>query len=284
MRSCSRIEVEFRHLAIQHRTARNKIRFFGFGRAVFRPMCVSGRVPIDEVRGKISLTVVLPCAPSILAGMTDNAADLASLGLRERKKLMTRQAILDVAEEMFAERGFDNVTVAEIADAVNISAKTVFVYFPAKEDLVFAGEHDIRDLVLAGIRDRGANQTPLEAMGAFLRDQISAPGAAPVVELDRLRRTVGDSAVLQARLRLMWEHFEVALAGLLAEETGQPATAPAPRVAAAQLILIFRLLASEEVLANVRSRPRNKQRAAMLSWLDESLRLVGGGLDDYARS
>jgi AcrR family transcriptional regulator len=216
--------------------------------------------------------------------MTDNAADLASLGLRERKKLMTRQAILDVAEEMFAERGFDNVTVAEIADAVNISAKTVFVYFPAKEDLVFAGEHDIRDLVLAGIRDRGANQTPLEAMGAFLRDQISAPGAAPVVELDRLRRTVGDSAVLQARLRLMWEHFEVALAGLLAEETGQPATAPAPRVAAAQLILIFRLLASEEVLANVRSRPRNKQRAAMLSWLDESLRLVGGGLDDYARS
>ncbi len=214
--------------------------------------------------------------------MTDRDADLASLGLRERKKLMTRQAILDVAEEMFAERGFDGVTVAEIADAVNISAKTVFVYFPAKEDLVFAGEDQMREEVLAAIRDREVGQTPLAAMGEFLRGQITASGAAPVAELDRLRRTVGDSTVLQARLRLMWEHFEIALAEQLAEETGQPPTAPVPRAAAAALILVFRLLGSEEVLVHLRAQPKSRQRAAMLDWLAESLRVIGAGLADYA--
>ncbi|HEX3783812.1 MAG TPA: TetR family transcriptional regulator [Pseudonocardiaceae bacterium] len=214
--------------------------------------------------------------------MSDNDAEPASLGLRERKKLMTRQAILDVAEEMFAERGFDNVTVAEIADAVNISAKTVFVYFPAKEDLVFDGESEMRDLILASIRDRAANETPLDAMGAFLHGQITAAGPGAVTGLDRLRRTVGESTVLNARLRLMWEHFELAIADLLAEETGQPATAPEPRVAAAQLILVFRLLASEEVLTHLRSRPKSRRRGAMVNWLDESLRLVGTGLADYA--
>ena len=217
-----------------------------------------------------------------------NDADFASLGLRERKKLMTRQAILDVAAEMFGERGFDNVTVAEIADAVNISAKTVFVYFPAKEDLVFAGEPEMRELILASIRDRAPRATPLEAMAAFLRTQIAASAASAasgtglIAELDRLRRAVGHSSVLQARLRLMWEHFEIALAQLLAEETATLPTAPAPRVAAGQLIMICRLLGSEEIGAHLRTGPKNKQRAALLNWLDESVRFVGDGLDDYA--
>ena len=76
-------------------------------------------------------------------------ADETRPGLRERKKQLTRQAILDTAQAMFRERGYDGVTVAEIADAVNIAAKTVFVYFPSKEDLVFDGEAEMRGRIAA---------------------------------------------------------------------------------------------------------------------------------------
>jgi AcrR family transcriptional regulator len=213
--------------------------------------------------------------------MVEDGVDDARPGLRERKKLMTRRAILDTAETMFAERGYDNVTVAEIADAVNISAKTVFVYFPSKEDLVFDDEDRVRDAIVAAVRDRDPGRTPLDAMAGFVRGMVAEAGSESVAGLDRLRRMVGSSPVLLARMRLMWERFEVALADLLAQESGADPHAPEPRVAAAQLILVYRLMASDDVLDYVRSKPRNKQRAALANWLEVSLRLVGDGVGDY---
>ena len=59
------------------------------------------------------------------------------MGLREAKKLRTRQEIADQAMKLFAQRGFDAVTVAEVASAAGISEKTVYNYFPTKEDLFF---------------------------------------------------------------------------------------------------------------------------------------------------
>ena len=59
-------------------------------------------------------------------------------GLRERKKRQTREAIAQAAMALFVARGFDAVTVADVARAADVSEKTVFNYFPAKEDLVFA--------------------------------------------------------------------------------------------------------------------------------------------------
>ncbi|MDT7630813.1 MAG: hypothetical protein QOI50_2743 [Pseudonocardiales bacterium] len=205
----------------------------------------------------------------------------ARLGLRERKKLMTRGAILDAAHSMFAERGFDHVTVAEIADAVNISPKTVFVYFSAKEDLVFDGEAEMRDRIVARIRGRAPGETPLDAMGGLLRELLASYDPPAVTGLDRLRRTVGDSAVLKARLRLMWEHFEEAVAAVLAEEVGEDPHAPRPRVAAAQLVLVFRLMASEAVAEYVLAQPGPEQAAALENWLDVTLRQVAGGIDDF---
>jgi AcrR family transcriptional regulator len=214
-------------------------------------------------------------------GMAED--DGVRIGLRERKKLMTRKAILDTAESMFAERGFENVTVAEIADAVNISAKTLFVYFPTKDDLVFADEDQVRDTIVDRIRNRAVGETPLDAMAGLLRELMTASGPRAVAGLDRLVRMVGDNAVLRSRMRLMWERFEDAVAACLAEETGEASHAPAPRVAAAQLVLVFRLLASADVLAYIRAQPKRKQSSAFTHWLDESVRLVGGGIADYAR-
>jgi AcrR family transcriptional regulator len=204
-------------------------------------------------------------------------------GLRERKKQLTRQAILDTAQAMFVERGYDGVTVAEIADAVNIAAKTVFVYFPSKEDLVFDGEADMRERIVARIRDRAPGETPLYAMRGLMAELMAESGADVVAELARWRRMMGDSAVLQSRMRLLWERFEDALAAALAEEAGRERYDPVSRVAAAQLIMIFRLGASEEILGYARARPSEAQRAAVQDWVDVSLAQVGGGIGEYAR-
>jgi len=205
------------------------------------------------------------------------------LGLRERKKMRTRQAILDAAHALFAERGYDNVTVAEIADAVNIAPKTVFVYFPSKEDLVFCDEDQMRERILRRLRDRRPDETPLEAMGALIRELMAESGSAVVEDMRRWRRMMGDSAVLHSRMRLLWERFEEALADQLAEEAGESRGAPAPRVAAAQLVSIFRLMASEDVLGYLGTHPTERQTAALNEWLEVAMRMVGGGIGDYLR-
>lgn len=205
------------------------------------------------------------------------------LSLRERKKLLTRQALIDAAEAMFAERGFDKVTVAEIADAANVAAKTVFVYFPTKEDLVFHGEDEVLHTLVHRIRDRPVGQTPLDAVVTMLEQAMSTSPVGAVTELERLHRTVGDSAGLKSRMRLMWERFEDAVAAELADETGEPSQSPRPRIAAAQLIMIYRTMASPDVMAYVRAHPEAEQRTAFKHWLSVAQNMTSKGIGNYAR-
>ena len=75
-------------------------------------------------------------------------------GLRERKKQRTRETIVTVALELFAERGYQQTTVAEIAEAAEVSKGTVFAYFPSKEDIVFADTAPVCEDLLRQLRDR----------------------------------------------------------------------------------------------------------------------------------
>src|SRR3984957_21094842 len=88
--------------------------------------------------------------------------------LRERKKRLTREAIFAAAGALFGERGFDDVTVAEIADAANISVKTLFTYIGSKEELLFSGRPTVLDAVVEAVRNRKLGQTPLVAAGQAL--------------------------------------------------------------------------------------------------------------------
>src|ERR671937_2639579 len=81
-------------------------------------------------------------------------------GLRERKKRQTRTAIAEAAMELFTAHGFDAVTVADVARAADVSEKTVFNYFPTKEDLVLHGGQERRAALIEAIRARPAG-TPL---------------------------------------------------------------------------------------------------------------------------
>src|SRR3954449_6239292 len=90
------------------------------------------------------------------------------LGLRERKKLRTRQLIADTARRLFAERGFEHVTVAEVAREAEVAQATVFNYFPTKEDLFYSRLEAFEDELLAALRRRPAGTSVAAAFAEFL--------------------------------------------------------------------------------------------------------------------
>jgi AcrR family transcriptional regulator len=91
-----------------------------------------------------------------------------SVGLRERKKQRTRELLSGTARTLFAERGFEQVSVAEIARLAEVSQATVFNYFPTKEDLVFSGFEVFEQELLEAIRERPKGQSVLDAFGQFI--------------------------------------------------------------------------------------------------------------------
>src|ERR1700710_2844839 len=86
------------------------------------------------------------------------------MGLREKKKLETRQTISTVATELFLARGFDAVTIEEIAAAANVSKPTVFNYFARKEDLFLDREDDVKLLLREALDERPEGQSPIDAL------------------------------------------------------------------------------------------------------------------------
>lgn len=95
-------------------------------------------------------------------------------GLRERKKQQTREAIVRSAMELFAERGFDATTIADIAAAADIAPRTFFGYFPSKEAVVFHDFDDLFEDFSARLRDRAPGETAFAALRAWIVDLIPA--------------------------------------------------------------------------------------------------------------
>ncbi len=190
----------------------------------------------------------------------------AGMSLRERKKHLTRRAVLAAADRLFAARGYDNVTVAEIADAANISVKTLFTYFASKEDLAFADEGGLRDAITGAIAASLDGVTPVEAVAAELRRQVRDTSQGASMEgAEGYHRAFGDSPALQSRLRRMWAGYEDAVtAAVLGRHPGTgPATA---RLEAMLVIALVRSLTTGEVrkLASSAADPQ----AGLLAWID----------------
>jgi len=199
-------------------------------------------------------------------------------GLRERKKRQTRQTLLTVAESLFESRGYENVTVAEIADAANISVKTLFTYFRSKEDLAFGDADRLRDHILSAVQERDAHQSPVDAVAALL-DRLVVEGDART-GLEGFHTLVGESAALQSRLRRMWDDYEKDLAAVLVAELG-PASAARARLAASQIIAMVRSLTSPEVRALVgRQRSATRSRLELQAWVATAAAMVRDGLGD----
>jgi AcrR family transcriptional regulator len=191
--------------------------------------------------------------------------ELRALPLRERKRAITRQAILDAAERLFEERGFEHVTVAQIADAANVSVKTLFVYFRSKEDLAFT-DTSLLDLCVAAIERRGAGVSPGEAVAAALAGTLREGRQTVTEGIEGFHRGYGGSPALHARLLRMWEEYEDRVTAVLAAESGAAPT-PTMRLRSIGLVGILRGLTSPEMRAAVAGRPPRDSLAYVCDWL-----------------
>jgi AcrR family transcriptional regulator len=172
---------------------------------------------------------------------------VAEIGLRGRKKAHARQRISDVATGLFQRRGFDAVSISEIAEAVGVSKPTVFAYFPRKEDIVFDRTAVVTATLVQTVRGSDA---PLQA----LRDLLvtaEAPGAFGTTpsEQQAFWALVAGSRVLQARARELAEELEAAVAEALRDRGVPDAPLHVALIAAAyrtiHVAAIRRLLAGD---------------------------------------
>jgi AcrR family transcriptional regulator len=143
-------------------------------------------------------------------------------GLRERKKQKTREEISAAAMALFAERGFDAVTVAEIARAADVSEKTVFNYFPAKEDLVVHRGAERMAELLDAVRSRPPGASLLEPFRRMTMEFLDAVEDGPVEDIVAIPRLVMGSTALRERLFIGWEREAAALTPAIAEQAGLP--------------------------------------------------------------
>jgi AcrR family transcriptional regulator len=141
-------------------------------------------------------------------------------GLRERKKQATREAIAAAAMELFHERGFDEVTVAEVAEAADVSEKTVFNYFPSKEELVFHPRAEWREELFEKIRERPPGASIVEPFRLWTLHHLDGVETRPVNETVAGPRLIMGSKALRDRLFLAWEEEAALLAPVIAEQTG----------------------------------------------------------------
>ena len=210
----------------------------------------------------------------------------AELGLRERKKQQTRILLSETARRLFSERGFEQVSIAEIARHADVSEQTVFNYFPSKEDLVYSGLEAFEEELLAAIRERPAGWTVIAAFGEFIlepRGLFAVSDDAAARELVAVTRMIAASPALRACEQLIFFRYTEALARLIAEETGARAGDLSPYVVANALIGVHRALIAyvrERLEAGVTDRRRLGREVRKRG--EDALALLSDGLGYYA--
>jgi AcrR family transcriptional regulator len=207
----------------------------------------------------------------------------AELGLRERKKRQTRQLIFDTAHRLFGERGFDSVTVAEIARAAEVSEVTVFNYFPTKEDLFYGGMQFFEEQLIDAVRSRAHGES---AMSAF-RHQLFAGADSlatreRVAAIKRAAQAISRSPALASREREIVRRYTSQLAVVLAEESAAAPDDVEPLAVAATLMIIHRMLVDHIRRQVVAGRRGSQLVEDFRSQARRAFRRLERGLGDYA--
>ena len=175
-------------------------------------------------------------------------------GLRERRKQETRQAISDIATRLFVTRGYDEVTISQVAGAAGVAKMTVTNYFPRKEDLVF----DRAEGIIGHLADVVASRARGESMlGAIRRDYAAAVARADVTvglaTPEFARMVTGSPALVSRGLEMLYAR-ELALAAAIAADTG--ADSVTAHLVAAQLAAVHRVLYAEAMQRSLAGESR----------------------------
>ena len=195
-----------------------------------------------------------------------------SSGLRERKKEQTHGNLMAVAARLFAERGFDIVTIEEIAAEADVSPRTFYRYFPAKEDLVLGNIDDGVNMLVNALRQRPEGEPILDSIRGLVHDLA----AEFEDNLDTQRRR---AAVLEATPSLKLRNserqgiFEEALAPVIAERLGSSmATDLKPRLIAACAVAAFRVSSATWIAGGA--------HGSLVPIVDDALAMLTQGFDN----
>jgi AcrR family transcriptional regulator len=210
------------------------------------------------------------------------ATDVQSEGLRERKKRQTREAIARAAMKLFEQRGFDAVTVADIARAADVSEKTVFNYFPTKEDLVAHGGVERTKALIEAIRARAPGTSIVELFRAQTMEFLDHVADGPIERIVAVPRLVMASATLRDRLFLGWEQEAAALTPVIAEQAGTAEDDFSAQVVARTLAWTHRLVFRAAFRRLLAGEDQRKVAADLRREAKRAYDLLEDGLARYA--
>jgi AcrR family transcriptional regulator len=193
-----------------------------------------------------------------------------SPGLRERKKQRTRETIIRVALELFAERGYEHTTIAEIADAADVSPRTIFAYFPSKEEIVFCDLPDIQERLAQALRERPAGTTALDALGQFIAESFSRDS------YDVLRkRIVASDEALRRSQRARFAPLEQLIVEAITEDLHTGPDDIRPRIVAATIGAAFNAVHDRDVAAP----PESFSPEQTMAVINDVMGFLRGGLE-----
>jgi AcrR family transcriptional regulator len=199
----------------------------------------------------------------------------APVSLRERQRLQTRETIAAAALDLFASRGFESVTVAEVAARAGVSEKTVFNHFGGKEELLFDQAAAIESILVRVVRGRAEGTSVIDALREFSR---GAPATAGSDREALFAEVVSRSPALVAHLRTIFSRYEEALRTALVEEIDDGDTEGRIRahVFAAAAVAVLRLELDPTEKARVGDRQSRRWRIEKgLDALEEGFRGLG---------
>lgn len=190
---------------------------------------------------------------------------------RSRKRLATRQAISDTATRLFFERGFDAVTVDEIAVAADVGRMTVFNHFPRKEDMFFDRDEEGREVLRDALRDRDPRVAPIETLRLLAHRLVA--DQVPYVEFSARTRsfveTVEGSETLKARARAIRDELAHVVMVALCECAGRDPPDPDAYMAAGLLLATWSVAFVQAHRTFRQSRDSKQAKAAFLGTVDK---------------
>lgn len=203
--------------------------------------------------------------------------DTTKLGLRERKKQQTRERIARVALELFAERGYDETTLAEIAEAADVSPRTIFAYYESKEDILLREEGVFIDRLRQMLEERRPGTTTVEAIREFF---ASIEPADPPDEQARLRKKiVSGTPALQMRMDAQHARLEPMLVESIAQDLGAGPDDMRPLLIAASMTAAF--MSVRDRLFEAGGEPLSHEQAFEI--LDQVLEFTRAGVEALQR-
>jgi AcrR family transcriptional regulator len=195
-------------------------------------------------------------------------------GLRERKKQKTRETIISVALALFAKQGYEQTTIAEIADAAEVSPRTIFAYFPSKEDILFSDVPEIHERFARALEHRAEGVTALDALRNIIAESLDlGPG-----ELLRKRIVAWDETLKRSE-RARMAPFEQMMVDAIAKDLSAGPDDIRPQIVAAALVAAFSAIRDRDLTEPSESFSSEQAMAVV----DDVIGFVRGGLEALRR-